>query len=409
MGIFIFILSVYLLEHEISSNLSDGHGETTISLVIVLIIIKFVWESFVTQSEIRSYFHIQRSILRNNLIKPFVQPGFNEREAGFETVEIPGNKADLMFSSKAVNSHIRLTPISFTLSEKKNQHIKKYIQTHREILLQYLNHYFFTSLHTNRQFTNDRKLCLSTDLGLTSKHVVCHSGGYYDSFLTNQVSGTTLIIKDKAHTTITTEHIFPSKTGDDGIKYLNNLSSSQMNDHIGISTIGFTSDHFILIWAQGSTNQFSKDLIIPTGSGSVNFSDNQMHNLQKTLVTAMERELGEETVYIAPQDFALQKTIVLGFFRWATRAGKPEFTGITKLPGSSDQYTPNPKEIRTDHSSQLKFHVDTIDDLPSIISKIKSKDRVSVPLFMCLIHLEEMYKNQKKDLDEFLFGTNKGA
>lgn len=403
LGTLIFAFSVYLIEQEFTSKLSEGFSERTIGFIVILIIFKFIWELYITQSEIRSYFHIQRSILRNNLSKPLVKPGEKERGEGFIQVEIPGNKADLIFASSRVNRYIQTTPLSIALSEAKRKHIAKYIQTHREILLQYLNHYFFTSLHSNLQFTNDRKLCLSKDIRLDTKHVICHTGGYYDSFVTNQVSGTTLIIKDKVHTTITTEHIFPSREDEEGNRYLYDISSSQMNDHLGCSTIGFTKDFYILVWVQGSTTQFSKDLLIPTGSGSSNFYDLRNSNLQKTVIRTMERELMEETQADKSVDNSLNKTIILGFYRWVTRGGKPEFTGITKLPGTADLYKPDPKEARTERSASFKFPVKSIDELPKAIEQILSKKHLSTPLYMCLYQLEEMYKNHKEELKEFLF------
>lgn len=403
MGFLIFILSVYLLEHELVSKFKDTHGDQTISLIIVLIIIKFIWESYVTQSELRSYFHIQRSILRNNLTKPFVLPGEKEKENGFEAVEIPGSKADLIFVSKKVNDYIRTTPLSITISDHKKSLIRKYIQKHREILLQYFNHYFFTSLYANRQFTNDKKLCLSKDISLNSKHVVCHSGGYYDSFVTNQVIGTTLLIKDKVHTTITSEHIFPSVEDTEGNHHLSDISTSQMNDHLGCSTIGFTKDNYVMLWVQASTAQFSKGMVIPTGSGSANYSDLTSHNLQKTIIKVMERELIEESTPDKEVDNSLNKTLLLGFYRWVTRGGKPEFTGVTKLPGNADQYKPNAEVVRTDKYSSLKFKVEKIEDLPEAITKIRAQEHISTPLYMCLYQLEHMYIHHKEELKNFLF------
>lgn len=403
MGALIFVLSVYLIEHEITSKFENSHGEQTISLIVILIIIKFVWETYVTQSELKSYFHIQRSILRNNLVKPFVQVAQKEAEAGFIPLEIPGNKSDLIFVSEKVNQYLRTTSLSITMSDLKAMHIKKYIQKHREILLQYLNHYFFTSLAANRQFTNDKKLCLSKDINLNSKHVTCHTGGYYDSFVTNQVSGTTLLIKDRVHTTITTEHIFPSKEDESGNHYLSDIASSQMNDHLGCSTIGFTKDTYIILWMQGSTAQFSKNMLIPTGSGSANYSDLTHHNLQQTLIKTMERELIEESLPDKEVDNTQNKTLILGFYRWVTRGGKPEFTGITKLPGNANQYNANPAEGRSNKYSALKFKVESIEDLPKTINQIKTHNQISTPLYMCLYQLEQMYKINKEELAHFLF------
>ncbi len=140
---------------------------------------------------------------------------------------------------------------------------------------------------------------------------------------------------------------------------------------------------------------------MPTGSGSADARDIIDTDFQRTIIHAMERELQEESMANKDQSHDFQ-TMILGFYRWVSRGGKPEFVGITKLPESADTYKPNNKEV-----SQLglstEFIVANMSDLPKVITHIKRSDNISVPLFMCLNQLEYMYNHHKKELEEFLF------
>jgi len=405
----IFALSLYLLQHELllkifGEHKPGEHGEAEtgfLSFIAILIIIKFIWESYSTKEHIKSFFHIQHSILRNPVNIASMLPSEKEIDNGFKSVEIPGKKPDSVFVSDKLNQHLRTTPFFIHYSSHKKKHIKDYLQLHGDILLQYLNYYFFSSLKANQEFTNEEKLCLSKDLKLNSKEVTCHTGGYYDSFLTNQIVGTTLVIKDKKHTTITTEHIFPSHEDEEGNLHLTGISESQMNHHIGVSTLGFSSDNKLIIWEQGPTTQFNNSRLVPTGSGSVNATDAKSNNFQKAITNGMERELTEESNPVSEKASSNYKTMILGFYRWVSRGGKPEFVGITKLPGKAEDYKPTNREIKD--RIHHYFEIKSIDDLEKVINQIRLKDNLSLPLHMCLKELENMHKNNKEDLRRFLF------
>lgn len=404
--VLIFLLSIYLLNFELFLKKSENHGEEAISLVVILIIFKFFWEIYETRLQVKSYFNIHHSILRNPAGIGDLHPGEREKNLGFIAVEIKEPKPDLVFVSQKLNLYLQTTPLKISMSDSKNKHIKSYLQRHRDVLLQYLNYYFFSSLKHNRQFTNDEKFCLSKDIALNTAHVSCHKAGYFDSFLTNQTTGTTLVIQDNKHTTISTEHIFPADTDPEGHRILSDVNSSSMNNHIGCSTLGISLDHKIIVWEQGKTTQFSRGLLTPTGSGSANASDIEGQDFQKTLVTAMERELREESNPDKSLIGVQNKTKILGFYRWVSRGGKPEFIGLTKLPGNADMYKPGIGEVRSEKSAiHHHFEIKTIDQIPTAISQIRRTGTLSIPLFMCLYQLEEMYKTQKEELETFIFNS----
>lgn len=403
--IFLFLLSIYLLKQELFPTHGSGAGEQTISIVIVLVIIKFLWEMYNTKKQVNSYFNIQHSILRNTSNTADMLPSPKERKLDFSIVTLPHMKAEKVFVSESINRYIQTTPLAITLSDKKKVKIFNYLQKHKDVLLQYLNYYFFSSLKHNREFTNNQKLCMSSDITLHTRHVECHTGGYYDSFLTNQISGTTLVLKDEKHTTMSTEEIFPSLTDEENNTYLTDITSSPMNHHIGCSTIGFTKDHMLILWVQGESNQFSGGLLNPTGSGSANAADGIGVDFQHAIISAMERELREESISQSHSK-AVYETKILGFFRWVSRGGKPEFVGITKLPEMSSSYQPNTKEVHVKKTADHLFSLPTIDSLPKTLDKIRASGQLSVPLFMCLRELEYMYAHHKEELSDFLFGNS---
>ncbi len=396
--LFFFILSVYLFIQDVFTN-PGGHA---ISIIFLFVIIQFLRDINGTKNEVNSYFNIQHSILRDPSNIADLKPSPKERKEEFESIFVDSKKVEKVFVSNKINRYIQTTPLTINLTNKKKKKIREYLEKHKDVLLQYLNYYFFSSLKKHREFVNNEKFCMSSDINLNSKSVECHTGGYFDSFLTNQISGTTLIIKDAKHTTISTEEIFPSGIDEENNAYLTDISSSSMNHHVGCSTLGFTKDNNFVIWIQSNTNQFSSGLLIPTGSGSANASDVMDNNFQKTIIYTMERELKEESS-INKSPSGQYKTMILGFYRWVSRGGKPEFVGITKLPENANYYQPNTKEVMVKKTKNNLFHLQTIDKIPDFLADIRKRGKLSVPLFMCLRELEYMYAYHKIELEKFLF------
>lgn len=405
--LFLFCVSIYFLIQTLFPTPGSNTTSNQISIVLVLVILQFLWEVKGIRDNINNYFNIHHSILRNPSTSMHLVPSAKEKRMGFTNLTVQVKKGENIFTSDKINRYIQTTPLTIILSNKKKEKIRDYVEKYREILLQYLNYYFFSSIKNHQLFINENKFCMSNDISTNSHNVICHTGGYYDSFLTNQISGTTLLLMDKKHTTINTEALFPSIKDDENNICLTDIASSPMNNHVGASTIGFTKDNMFLIWIQGETNQFNNGLLIPTGSGSVNASDMSDNSFQKTIIRAMERELQEETLVDRHPQHPY-KTMLLGFYRWVSRGGKPEFVGITKLPEDSHHYRPNEEEVQTTKKRTYAFSLPDINDLPKTIDEIKKTGSLSVPLSLCLMQLTYMYSHHKEELNDFLFGNSNG-
>jgi hypothetical protein len=115
---------------------------------------------------------------------------------------------------------------------------------------------------------------------------------------------------------------------------LRRLSESDLANGVGISTVAFTTDNYLVTVLQKATNIASALLLAPSGSGALEPRDlpkqegiSSFH-LQDILVAGMVRELGEETGITSDE---IDGTTVVGFARWLERGARPEFFGYTKL------------------------------------------------------------------------------
>ena len=235
----------------------------------------------------------------------------------------------------------------------------------------------------------------------TNKHVYCHKGTYYDTFLTNIISGKQLKSNQDDSIIANAEEFFPIKRGVNGDLELKDISSSLMNNEIGISTLGITSDNYLVIWIQNRAAQSSNGLLVPTGSGSCDWKDRIENDFNRTIIYAMNRELWEESgkTNLCKTHKEVGDTKILGFFRWVIKGGKPEFVGLTKLHCDLLSLYANKKEV----FGRKEFLITRIDDIEEIVEELITAENISEPLFMNLLCLKRYYQNEKEDLEKFIF------
>ncbi|MEQ0565114.1 hypothetical protein ABJI51_39070 [Amycolatopsis sp. NEAU-NG30] len=112
------------------------------------------------------------------------------------------------------------------------------------------------------------------------------------------------------------------------------LSSSSLADHVGVSTVAFTSDGRLVTVRQSALNAVSGLLLAPSGSGSLEPRDlrtpdgGTRRSLHTAVCAGMDRELCEESGLAAGD---VRSTRLVGFARWMDRGAKPEFFGLTRL------------------------------------------------------------------------------
>jgi hypothetical protein len=179
----------------------------------------------------------------------------------------------------------------------------------------------------------------------------------------------------------------------DHSKRLRSLTDSRLANVIGVSTLGLTIDHqVVLIW-QDPQAQSSAGHYAPAGSGSMDFHDkrwadqNGVRELKSLIERAMRRELTEEA-RVEPRD--LGDTEVLGYYRWLNKGAKPEYSGITTLRLHSNDFKERRVRwvevnyVRRIDVCPVDFRALRADPESMACLPSEYRQKCSVPLFMCL-------------------------
>jgi len=111
------------------------------------------------------------------------------------------------------------------------------------------------------------------------------------------------------------------------------LGESRASNQIGVSTLAWTTDGYLVTSVQGAKNARNQGKRAPSGSGGVDFRDlyasSQSASLQAFLIRAMERELREECGL--EEEACLVHTLIIGFARLVHEGGLPEFFGVSVI------------------------------------------------------------------------------
>ncbi len=228
----------------------------------------------------------------------------------------------------------------------------------------------------DRPFFNEDKFGISGPLTPELDRIPVHKCSYYDAFLTNIIPGKRLLDPDTG-----TELCRPwlPPTDEEG-RLDEDASRRILADDPGVSTLLVYGDRLVC-WRQARAAQSSPGLLVPSGSGSPDWSDCQRYvrdpdGFRKALICGMERELNEESFggRAGPGCF---ETRLIGAFRWLRKAGKPEFIGLTRLrEGVRLPLVPNPAEVEPGFSVPL-----------SALSELLVREDLSVPLAAGLLFL----------------------
>ena len=283
-------------------------------------------------------------------------------EKGLSSMDVPYTiNNDLgILENAAVDTILidKKIPINSLLSKGKRKRVRTYIIRYKEILLKFLNYKWYHVNHRRGLFTNDKKVCLSSEM-FQNETGYCwkiEKGRYYDGVLTN---------------TIFSQHIkgspyeFNPPWSVDNYE-IKSLEESGFSDHIGASTLLFTNDGYLIICRQSEKTGQYAGKYMPSGSGSLDFSDYRKgEDFRNMIIRGAERELFEETsLDNKKKRLAIDKihfnSSVIHFYRDLERGGKPEFSCITRVNTSKSELfgllTSNEKEIAQNGIYALKWN-----------------------------------------------------
>lgn len=241
---------------------------------------------------------------------------------------------------EVLRSKANIIPV---ISQNKREETRMYIKQYKDTLLKFLNHRWYEICNKGGMFTNDEKVCLASELFPTEENGSFKwrvtKGFYYQGYLTNFIY--------TQYVGGTHYKLFPPinmKT--DPIK---SLGESDFSDHIGVSTLLYTSDGYIFIFRQAGSAGYNANYYMPTGSGSVDYADfKKDEDLREMIIRAAERELAEESSLkemLGKELFSkILHTKVIGYYRDMERGGKPEFCCVSIIAKTKEDVT---GDIRT--------------------------------------------------------------
>jgi hypothetical protein len=407
-----FLVAAYAFKEQWTKNIELSRITFSLLIIFILSGVKFVWDTYKIISDVMKFKQsgkfekkVKDRISISDLYFELQEliPSEAEERMNFKKIIIE-NQNDFVFHSNDIDRYLRKTELSIVENKVKGERLRKAIRGNKDILIPFLNQHFSYSLYSDKQFYNEKKLCLSDDIDVTSNEVFYHKGSYFDTYLTNHLSTMQLLAKDSNRVVYDGTTFFPAEYVKELNEFrLSEIKSSLMNNEIGISTLGITSDNYLVIWKQNSHAQSSNDLFVPTGSGSSDIKDIMENSFTRSIINGMERELWEESgkEAIGKTHDLIGKTKILGFFRWVKRGGKPEFVGITKLNVRCSQLDPEVEEVRKPRSKHM-WKIDNIEHLRSVIKEILGYQEISVPLYMCLVCLENYLVESPEEVKQLL-------
>ncbi len=400
----IFSSSLVVVFNDWKAIFANSAENWFLLIVLASSFAKFLYDSYNIVDKVKDYLDLRYGeVFNENMDLKTISISKIEAELGYEAVECRVNRdiTDYVINSIKIDNYIK-HDLVIEETKQMEKTIDKFIKSRKVSLMPFLKWQYRISKFYGKDFFNERKLCLSKDIIPNEKGIVhCHKGSYYDTYLTNIICGKQLRSNQDDSVIANAIDFFPS-TDRNGILELNNITCSLMNNEIGISTIGITSDNYLVIWTQNRVAQSSNGLLVPTGSGSCNWEDQESNCFNRAIINAMKRELWEESgkKNLCSSYRNVGETIILGFFRWIVKGGKPEFVGLTKMNCDLISLYANKREVY----GRREYHLTKLEDIASIVDEILSSNNISVPLYMNLLCLRRYNEDNGEVLEKLIFG-----
>lgn len=409
----VFLVDLFFLLAFIISFINDNLFlgiSVPIILLSIFFVISLIRELYGTLSQFHNYFsHI--------LVEE------SDVDIDFDKLKVTGEEENLHYRSivqtRSPSLNVQDVQVAFTsdslnvylqkhsqldcdINNAKQKRTQDYISRNKELIFIFLKKHWRDSKYRYVYFYNEKKLCLAKSLRENQTVYFCE-GRYYNTYLTNQIHFKKL----------TGDRIEPwfSPLYHRYLDTIPSVSVSPMSDEIGVSSLGITKNGYLVIVTQGLKANSSNGLLVPTGSGSADWTDydNEGKDFYQTIINATNRELSEELGLKLVKDSSI-RTKVIGYFRWLNRGGKPEFVSISFLDMDEDQIYPELKELKDQSGIRqlvcFDFGEKRIcgDNIEKELAKFLNCPECSFPLFMNINIFLEYYHNYPGDFEKFLFG-----
>jgi len=268
----------------------------------------------------------------------------------------------------------------------------------------FLRYNYRSSQFFGKQFTNEKKWGLCSNLTPESSSILVHKTCYYDSYLTNIAPGKILLATRDGNTVASLEAgkyeydpFFIEKQDDKITRKVLFATGEQtpMANEPGVTTLMILNNGEIPLWIQSNQAQSNPGQVMVAGSGSADWEDcrpflGEADGLRKAVITGMERELYEESIgkrTITEKEFKKHaKTMVTGYFRWLEKGGKSEFVGFSCVSMDQTGADLSPEESEVYRYERDKMKAKTVGQLRAVLET--------------LVHTAET-ETGKKELEEY--------
>lgn len=394
---------------SLSYNFTGLWGDDFLGYTGVVLLGVSLWifiRDLVKMQAVESYKSLDfvNELFEDNCIKPSLE----ELNDGFKVEKNYGIKALVLMSEK-FNKILRDSEKDYTVEESKeeNKRLLRILKAREYVMSPFIRRSGWLSFRRRKSFFNEKKIGVFSPIRSDVEKVKVSKIDYYSSFLTNELSTSIIRHKGGGKTFILYDGkvMFPKQGISKPYKILE-FHSYTSGNHLGVSTIAITQDRFIVFWEQSSVAQQSENLIAPTGSGSLDWSDMKNAKSIKSLVIGgLEREFHEESNRkgIKIKRSQVEESLLLGYFRNLLRGGKPEFVALSRLSVSNTVLEPNTTEVE-ERVIPDRHQVDSMDQLKSLVDSYlnpEKKKALSVPLWVNLLALQQAIEENPDKIRAF--------
>lgn len=320
---------------------------------------------------------------------------------GWEKITIlNGSEKSQVFVRKQANEFLRSDrPIKYIEKNDYSKLLKKKIQKNWETYRHFLKRKYLDANYFGKLFFNESKYGMSREFDENSSTVVLHKTCYFDSFLTNICPGSEVIFNKDNETVAKLDGELSCITNNGQLKTVTDYLCA---NEPGGSTLLF-DNHSIRLYEQSLLAQSSVSRIVPTGSGSVDYSDIRQSGRNgdfRDLITySINRELFEEAFNGRKCNYSdYVDTRVIGYYKWAEKAGKAEFIGISRMHDDNVLLQEKSKVELTGDEHYIKANTVEIlmesikRELPDIENDVINAGNYSIPCVIAMRYLYEMCK-----------------
>ena len=315
-----------------------------------------------------------------------IQPSINECSEGFSTLDSGYNSGEHAVRSESFDNWLLEKQPTISVSISKDSSFSYcdtkdrdgYIGVERfTAQLKYLYYKVFQPSLTK----NEKKFRISSLLKKGCTSIQLSKVGYFDALVTNEAYRSILYqrpfgsnLTHNVNVVSDLRKYYPYDQVESEL-HLKELDSKIAAGHVGISTLVISKDNYPIFFEQAKWNDQMAGTLVVSGSGSVNFSDikkSQSDSLLDIIKYSMAREFCEEGSQQLEYIKNLAKnTIIIGYFRWIDRCGKPEFLGLTKSDKTKEEITADYEEVLPISTTSSNHKVIDTNDFYFISNHIK--------------------------------------